>query len=1188
MGQQFRLLFKGTPPIAELQEPGFSNVRHVQVPAWSDSEFAQLLDRIPALASALEKAPQPLRDIAVVPFNTRLLCELIKDGLVTADFSHVASQAELLQLYWEHRVEALGAPARACIMRIVDTMVAARALRAAFGLAAGDDPATLDELEREGVLISADQRRWVQFRHHLLFDFAAARVLLDPDELIAGTLRFPKGDARGLMLAPALTFLLREIWERDDSRAEFWSAATHLLADRQGDPVIRSATGRICSEYPSRPEDLSPLAQQVIAGQAEAADSFVHVGGALAIRLEDRPDTLLGPWARLLRALVPNVGPVASTVRFLLFRLLGSIKNSSERSDLGAAARALLEYALGQQTPYNLATAAIDLVADTYSTDPAASRNLLIRIFEPHRLEVHASEEVPAICRKIASIEEEDPAFALRIYQETYGFSVDEQRETMMGNSQILSLRSNARQDYEMARYSLSEHIATFLERHPEEAVAAIIASVEAYIAREHPRNADMMDAELMVDGRTIRVREDWSYVWANDPDNTYGHDAEVLVKKLLDFLRSAELPAALLVSKQLVDQASLAIFWSRLFLATAERGDGLLDLLLPIAMQETFLTLPDTRKDAVDVVAAGYDRLDKESRAAFEEAISSFDFSRFQHPEAARASFERRIFGLIGKQRLATDRARAVADADSGADEIQNDRLFVVQTRYGEVEPYHWIKDLDRESPSNQGLIAAIEVAKEALQLEPPDGQSAPIQLEPALEAMEALAAEIDRSAQDDHLIIYAEGQIALGLGQIVKAKLVPTANNDEASNRLLGLVDIVVASRGPQLHEDTEAAFERGPSWGSPAPRVNAAEIVLDLMLQRADLYLNLEPVIDGLLADPHPAVRLQAALHLVRIWDVDRSGFWRRLGDRLKSESNQGVIDHVSASVLGRVLHPDVERTEHLVLRLLGRFPGEPDRQKRMRETLADLIAILWVTYERGAAKTVLDGWVSAPAEHLAELSKIVATLRGAFVAGLGGQTDEGDDALRHRSHALAHSIVLSANQILTAHFESNEHSEAEMERARIGAQLLDVVCRELYFGSGAGRDRQSAERVPDDREMGQFLAEVGPTLEAVGDYGTPHTIYYLLQLLEYLLPFDPPKAFDLTAHALRSGGQRTGYQFESLGADLLVRLVGVFLADHKELFDDHARRDALIDCLEIFMDAGWPAARRLLYRLPELIQ
>jgi len=146
----------------------------------------------------------------------------------------------------------------------------------------------------------------------------------------------------------------------------------------------------------------------------------------------------------------------------------------------------------------------------------------------------------------------------------------------------------------------------------------------------------------------------------------------------------------------------------------------------------------------------------------------------------------------------------------------------------------------------------------------------------------------------------------------------------------------------------------------------------------------------------------------------------------------------------------------------------------------------------------------------------------------------------------------------------------------------------VCRELYFASGAFRSSGRDDPAPDAEGLAIFLAETGNLLKRIGDSGTPHTVYYLLQLLEHLAPVEPAVVFDLMANALTGGGRRTGYQFESMGADLLVRMVGVYLADHKALFEDEARRAVLIECLEIFMEAGWPAARRLLYRLPELIQ
>ncbi|WP_235897837.1 hypothetical protein [Yersinia alsatica] len=103
----------------------------------------------------------------------------------------------------------------------------------------------------------------------------------------------------------------------------------------------------------------------------------------------------------------------------------------------------------------------------------------------------------------------------------------------------------------------------------------------------------------------------------------------------------------------------------------------------------------------------------------------------------------------------------------------------------------------------------------------------------------------------------------------------------------------------------------------------------------------------------------------------------------------------------------------------------------------------------------------------------------------------------------------------------------------------------------------------------------------------DCSTPHTIYYLLELLETLVPVDPAKCFDLMAHALRHG-TKFGFQNEHMGMEQLVKMMGVFLADYKIIFEEEHRRTCLIESLDIFMDAGWPSARRLLYRLPELIQ
>lgn len=101
---------------------------------------------------------------------------------------------------------------------------------------------------------------------------------------------------------------------------------------------------------------------------------------------------------------------------------------------------------------------------------------------------------------------------------------------------------------------------------------------------------------------------------------------------------------------------------------------------------------------------------------------------------------------------------------------------------------------------------------------------------------------------------------------------------------------------------------------------------------------------------------------------------------------------------------------------------------------------------------------------------------------------------------------------------------------------------------------------------------FLTELAPTLRLIGERGGAHTVYYLIQLLEHLAEADPAAVFDLIAHAVLQAGRNVGYEFESMAADLLVKLVGRYLADNKEVFDDPQRRPALVDVLETFVTAG----------------
>ncbi|ADO47960.1 ATP-binding protein [[Enterobacter] lignolyticus] len=1187
MGRKLRDLFKGHPPVAERADMQFSSVRHIVIPPrWSDKEFSRLLEQSAALATALGQTSDRLHDLAKVPFNTRLLADLVSQ-YADINLSRISSQSELLKLYWQYRVDQYGLNAQQCLKVLVDHMIGTRSLRAPSLLTEADAD-MIDTLSREGVVVRDANDRWVQFRHHLLFDYAAAKVSFDPDALIAGTLRFPKQQAQGLMLSPALGFVLQEIWDYDENHHSFWQAVSHLVNDNDGDPIIRSSTGRIAAEYPVAQNDLLWLAERVAMDDQNVISTLGHLCGALAIRFEDEKEVALLPWVHLVSALTPEIDKVAETLRFLLHPLTKRVTAPDLRNMLGTASRTVLSYGFKQSEPGYFVRSAIPYVADTINTDVDASCCLLEQIISVERLQHFGSEEVPVLCYNIKKIADRAPAFVAKVFGFVYSYDVTEERETTLGNSRILPLRSNARQDYESARYSLGEYFSRFLEQHPDQAIDAAVSALNGYVARRHPVDSPVM--LLSISGNDISLKADHSHIWAYNPTGEHAHDGEVLVKKLFQHLKSTTEADVLVLAQLIRQKASLAIFWARLFLAANERNDSLVDFLWSIAAQEAFIRNEDTRKDAIDLVSKGIARRPVEERQMLENTAFQYNFSGYIYPEEAKERLLYRLFNAIGADNLSTEAAREFLKNTRGDNDTSgNKRLFDVSPVSVSTDiPYDFIEGLDRNEPANAMLINAVKTTKAALGLTANNTLSSELLLEDVFGILEQLREQLNSASIHPYVRTTAEDVIVQACSAVVGQKLLPLVNAnraDELTSHFLALLHMTSRAISPTVNEDTEDDFANSVSWGSPAPRIDAAQVFLDVIPLRPDLYDRLKPDIERVLIDPHPAVRLQASIRLLRLWDIDPDGVWRYLNERVEQEINTGIIEHMVGYGIRYLLYTDPMRSFCLIQKLLGRFSHDPERQKRIRKIVSIDLVILWVNHENREAHDILQCWIAAPTVYSDELNQILFTLRDRFVLGFAEQSTQKDIGIRRRALDMAYSIIDAAGKKLEEYVPRTDLTETNQEEVRRCFAIIDGACLQLRFACEGKHN--PAKPLVEHEELKQFINETELHMRRIGDCSTPQTIYYLLELLETLVPVDPAKCFDLMAHALHHG-TKFGFQNEHMGMVQLVKMMGVFLADYKTIFEDEHRRARLIESLDIFMDAGWPAARRLLYRLPELIQ
>ena len=321
------------------------------------------------------------------------------------------------------------------------------------------------------------------------------------------------------MLAPALAYALHDIWlNSTNDHVDFWTAVVELTGQSPSDPVARSVAARMASELPVEANDLVGLVAFLNSAshREKAAKAFSHVVGSVTVRVEDGPLSTFAPWCKLAADASAHVDVIAWPLRTLLFQIVGKVTDAHQRVQLGQAARALLTFALNNQRAGQLVTVGIDLVGDTYETDIVASRALLSQLLTGDRFANHAHEDIPPLARKAKHIAAHDPDFAVEIYRVTFTRGVLDTSATAMGDSQILSLTSNKKQDYDHARWQLAQYIPGFLECNPDLGVRLLITALEGQLASEHPTNAE--EQLISVGGQTVAFLEDGSHIWAHDP----------------------------------------------------------------------------------------------------------------------------------------------------------------------------------------------------------------------------------------------------------------------------------------------------------------------------------------------------------------------------------------------------------------------------------------------------------------------------------------------------------------------------------------------------------------------------------------------------------------------------------------------------------------------------------------------
>ncbi|MCS0612903.1 DNA repair protein RadA [Massilia kyonggiensis] len=1204
-GAHYRESFRGQPVASGFCDHDFSGVRHFDIPLLTPTELEQVWHSSALLGEAYSNSTDAFQILIGSPFNLFLLASVADHA--SKSLVGVTTQVQLLNEYWSYRIELPNDGQRLMRERLLGKvathMVATRQLFLTSQQIEQLDAEVLEVILRSGVLLAHGVLgKRISFAHHMLFDYAVARSILMIDDVQADPVKLSLSDDDALMLAPAAMIALRMVWAGSQNKITYWDLALSLARSQAEGTFAKMLPARVAAELISAPSDIAPLLEEIRPSAKQREDgAFLirHMYGTLfAGVVQVRP--ALGndndPWCEITRQLArKNIELLSYPIRVACTQWTEKAGQltAQQSSALNEASRLLLEASLKRWGSKGVddgdAVYGIRGTARTFVSAPVESHSVLIEVLEPNRVAACGYSDLFSLSCEIKALIGPAPTLVQELYRTSFCTRLPSSDEvSYLGDSRILSLRTNKRQELESVQYQLSEAYRLLLISHPEIGASTLISIFDYIIPKNHNIGIKRDSFKFDFAGKVAEITEDHSYIWWQ-PDDRHRKAIEGMLdtfsEGIVELCDADNFAAIEAVLDKVVEENRWAAIWAAIAAAAAERPLALGVRILPLLLNEQILVTTSMTYHLGEVIKQVTKNLTGEFIVQIECAIWRIDVDDEHIRDVLLNCFDRDKLSLPSSRQWLSEREETASDLD-------NTPPFRIHTYAGDdTEFWHRQNGIKPDDEPTASVLAAIK------QVQFTEQGSSSTRLEDALGKWKDVL-QLHDLIRDPNVIPSPVSETAWDCLAEAAEKVALLCNSEKDLQRFPRLLDLCVtaldARFSPQpIHDmEREEQFAKSPSWGRPAPRIEAAAA---LMAYGRALS---QPMTEDmrrrtleLVKDPAVAVRhtIAARVNMLSIADLELAG--EIVNTVIQSEQNRGVLSfffgalhNMLGSVHGLVSQPllDLEKTH---------IDDATEETGNFSSNLITLIVRLWLDFDNEAAFARISEWTSHPSRYVNRLTAMLHFIRSAFIMGDPDVPSSRDHTTRVRTIAILESLVTNSvakfNE-LSALKDRNEAQQRELERVY---RLLDTATHAIYFASDANGKRNSTDGNAslNSKVAERLLQELRKVLYLLAEVPYPAITHYLLETLEGLVEHDPESCLQLILHTMDRGGPRGGYQFETLGEDLLVRLVRLYLADYRSLFSQNSHyRLGLVKALDLFAAVGFADARQLVYELPEMLR
>lgn len=1163
----------------------FSRVRHFNIGALRPSELAQLDDRAPHLSDKVRRATLALRDLLTNPFSLRLFAELVAHGDSVDQAAPITSRLQLLDSYWEQRV--LDSPARSYrrqnLLRGMSEEMIARGVLTIDGAAFVDGTNTEDVADLLSVGLLVEQlagpfggTRLLTFAHHVLFDYAVARLFLSGRDIRAEAASNPTSL---FLVRPSYQMYFEGLWRERPDRQDFWTLAMSISASPDVPEIAKVIAPAVAATLIAHDQDLAALLAALDRGTQGAVGVLQHLVNAL---LTDeaghavRPDRVL-VWATFAESISRRLEISRAVVVRNLIRELTAIEATHDENATAAvslAARRLLRWTWTQDRADRFFTHfAIAGVTSTFVADAADTVELVRAIIAPDHLAQYGYIEMPSLADAVPSLLTNDPALVRDIYVAAFGYEERSTDATEITRG-ILNMSSNRRQDYNHSHYTLAEHFPLFLEASPREAIATLCSVYARYASRysysNHIEEVSWADEsfsfvdEYLFQGQHHNSDEearmlDAFIAWLHGVETTTTDEQRERLDLAAETLRSRVAPAGL---------------WRALLSSIPASVD--LQIVAPLLRSPGSLASRGLTKAIGELIRTRFADLNAAERLEIEDAIVRLDAV-----DGRTSRVRARLVGRLPESSLQTEAARVLWQGWQEDDDSNGDRELLIESEERDFEHAEELRryGIDPDVHANATIMQYAQPVKEFNDRylnEVPSSDAANDTWSRVLILWSCLQDPVVRRDASITLVAWSFRDLARAVDALSRCEIRAAMSPDHA-DKLVEITANLMSERADEPEDIDE--FDAGSVLSFELPIwVVQASVAL---IQQGYADGRLEALVSAAAVDRSPSVRLSIAGQIGRLRDVRP--------DLVDATLAKMEDEEQSARVLGRLAYTiaavDWEAPEQLLHRLRQlhtRATTLGARGEAAREDCAEVATALFIRKGTDSAKTFLADLIDRATSIPADLKGIEGEFRTAFAA-----VGPDRDLWRERAFPLAVQVVSRASSSFAAARDNSADDSGYQEQTdRLVtdlAHLIDAISNDVYFSSGAYEPRgEESDREPTP-PIADYYESARDLLLALPEVPFPSVVHHVLQTLDYLMPANPAQVFrDMTDVILR--GRAGGYEYDQMAASFVSGSVSRFLVQHRHLLQtDPDLRTCLIQVLDTFVAVGWGEARMLTYQL-----